>query len=96
MSRQNVTPEDVRRYVLQTYIIPSRRTGQCPVAVKVGNVQRGLGAEGSMALVATPLGTNKFYRANHLMLVRREGPMAGAETVFVLCWCGRHQRPPRG
>ena len=77
--------DQVRDYVLQTYILPARKRSPAPVAVTVvaGDVARALKMSNRMPLVCGALGTEKFQKENRIHLVKRTGPGQGPTATFV-------------
>jgi 5-methylcytosine-specific restriction protein B len=74
--------DQVRQYVLNAYIIPTRRRGESTVTVRAGDVHREVGFTDRMPLVASALGAKKFEEYADVRLVRREGPHQGANLLL--------------
>jgi len=76
-------PSDaVRSYVLDNYILPTRRRGQRTVQVRAGDVHKALKFSQRSALVFGALGSLKFQDECKVTLLTREGPGVGMSTTF--------------
>ena len=72
--------DQVRRYVLESIIQPSRAAGKQTVTVRAGDVQKGLGWWNLVPSVCSALDAREFLRMSQTRLLRRNGP-AQSTTV---------------
>jgi hypothetical protein len=76
--------DQIREYVLKTYIIPARQSGNSMATVHAKEIHAALGFGNRMPLVCGALDADKFLDYAQVTLVRRTGPKQGstAEWVF--------------
>ena len=68
------TAEDVRRYVLVTFIQPARRRGEKTVTFTSTDIHHGMGLKGRFPLVCSSIDADKLLDFASVILVRRDGP----------------------
>ncbi len=86
--------DDIRRFVLETYVDPVRRRGQQAVAVRAGDVHRDLGLTNAFAAVCSAIGSNKFKEMAGATLQSRTGPANGANVYFTFHLTGAPATTP--
>lgn len=76
-----MTAEEVRQYVLSTYIHPARAAGKLTITVRSGDVHRALSLAGRYPMVCDALRTQTFLTEN-LLSLSEAGPKHGANVYF--------------
>jgi 5-methylcytosine-specific restriction protein B len=74
--------DEIRHYVLRTYIEPARLRGDKVVKIRAGDVNDRMGLVSRQPAVAGALGADKFQDFARVRLISREGPHQGANLVF--------------
>lgn len=74
--------DQIRQFVLKTYIRPARLRGQRTVKIRAGDVNDAMGLRSRQPAVAGALGAIKFQEFAKVRLLTREGPHQGANLVF--------------
>jgi hypothetical protein len=85
-AQQGSRADQVRRFVLERLVEPSRAAGERTVTVRAGDVQRALGWWNRVPSVCSALDGQEFQRMSRTRLVERRGPAQSttAEWVFAL------------
>lgn len=74
--------DQIRKFVLQSYIEPARQKGETMVEVRVGDVNDAMGLKSRQPAIAGAIGAIKFLGFARVKLLKREGPHQGANLVF--------------
>jgi hypothetical protein len=82
MSQQ--TSDHIRRYAVENYVSPARKSGMQEFEIIVGEVHRGLRMQNRVPQVCAALRSNKFLTDNRLALVGESGPASGMSTTVRL------------
>ncbi len=77
------TADDVREYVLKTYIKPARQSRERTVSFTALDVHKGMGLQGRMPLVCAAIDANKFLDFASVVLTGREGPKQSSTVRWV-------------
>jgi 5-methylcytosine-specific restriction enzyme B len=70
--------DQIREYVIKTYIQLPRSQGQSSVRIRSGNIARELHLQNRMPNVCTSLGGDIFLAQARVTLISRSGPAQGA------------------
>jgi len=73
----------VRECVLQKYVQPARLKHEHVVAVRAGDVHAELNFVNRFPLVCAALGSDKLLELGNLRRLSIDGPLNGANTLFV-------------
>jgi 5-methylcytosine-specific restriction protein B len=78
--------DEIRKYVLDHFIISARQQKVITVRIRAGDVHKAMELANKMPLVCAAIDADKFLDYARLTLVRRSGPQQGAnaEWVFAL------------
>ena len=74
--------EQIRRYALDSYVRPARRTGERAVSIRAGEVHRDLGLTNRVPAVCGALGSAQFEGLAGVTLIERVGPAQSTTTQF--------------
>jgi 5-methylcytosine-specific restriction enzyme B len=74
--------DQIRRYVFETYVVPTRKQQSEKVTVRVGDVAKALHQKMRMPLVCDVIGGEKFQQQFGITLLERTGPKRGPNTCF--------------
>lgn len=74
----------IRMFVDVEYVQPARARGEKVIRVRAGDVHRAMGLQSRMPAVCGALGTGKFEREFNVKRLAHEGPLQGANSVFIL------------
>lgn len=80
----SVTADDIRAYVLETYIDPARRRGEATIRVRAGDVHRELDLRNRVPAVCAALDARKFERELAAKVVERDGPPQGTTATWLI------------
>lgn len=72
----------IRRYALDNYVKPWRESGGDVLAIRAGDVERGMGLRNATPNVCNALGGRKFLALANVTLVRRDGPQRSTTTTY--------------
>ena len=68
------TANEVREYVLATFIKPARQRGQRTVSFTSRDMHGGMGLKDRMPLVCSSIDADKFLDFASVILMKRDGP----------------------
>ena len=74
--------DEIRAYVLERYVRPWRGSDKKRLAIRAGDVVRGMGLHNATPNVCSSLASRKFQRDAGIVLVHREGPHQSTTTTF--------------
>ena len=74
--------DEVRAYALERYVRPWRGANERRLAIRAGDVVRGMGLHNATPNVCSALASRKFQHDAGLVLVSREGPYQSTTTTF--------------
>jgi hypothetical protein len=74
--------DDIRQFVISTYIEPARARGDQRVTVRAGDVHRDMNLDNALAAVCSAIGSTKFLTEANVRQVGRDGPAAGSAVLF--------------
>lgn len=78
-----VSAEDIRRYLIETYIEPARRAGRDRVGpLRAGDVHRELGLRRRLPLVCSVLDGRRLWDEARVELVSRTGPRQASDAGY--------------
>jgi hypothetical protein len=78
--------EAFQNHVRSTYILPALDRGDNTVRIKAGDVHRELHLVNRVPSVCNALASEKFQKANNLILVDKQGPPSGLSTTVVFTY----------
>lgn len=70
----------IRRYGVDSYVLPARRRGDRTFSINAGVVHKNLKLDNLVPSVCNALSSKKFLRENRLRLIARTGPPSGKST----------------
>ena len=74
--------DEIRAYALERYVRPWRDSDGTRLAIRAGDVVRGMGLHNATPNVCSSLAGRKFLEDAKIVLVRREGPLKSTTTTF--------------
>ena len=74
--------DEIRAYTLQHHVRPWRRSDERRLAIRVGDVVRGMRLRNATPSVCSALASRKFLHEAAIVLIRREGPSQSTTTTF--------------
>lgn len=74
--------DEIRAYALERYVRPWRDGGGTRLAIRAGDVVRGMGLHNATPNVCSSLEGRKFQQDAGIVLVSREGPLRSTTTTF--------------
>ena len=74
--------DEIRAYAIERYVRPWRGSSEKRLAIRAGDVVRGMGLHNATPNVCSSLASRKFQHDAGLVLVRREGPRQSTTTTF--------------
>lgn len=74
--------DEIRAYALERYVRPWRGSDEKRLAIRAGDVVRGMGLHNATPSVCSSLASRKFQRDAGVVLIRREGPHQSTTTTF--------------
>ena len=74
--------DEIRAYALERYVRPWRGSDEKYLAIRAGDVVRGMRLHNATPNVCSSLASRKFQRDAGIVLVRREGPHQSTTTTF--------------
>ena len=74
--------DEIRAYALERYVRPWQGSDENSLAIRAGDVVRGMGLHNATPSVCSSLASRKFQRDAGIVLVRREGPHQSTTTTF--------------
>lgn len=77
-----VTSDQIREFVNETYIRPARSAGQTTVTIRAGDVHSQMGLKERMPQVCGAIGADKFQTEYRVTLLSQDGPHNGANKRF--------------
>jgi len=78
-----ILADRIRKYVLDTRIMPARMRGDTTVRVAAGEIHAEMGLVNRMPAVCGALGADKFLDYADVLLTKRSGPKHGATAEWV-------------
>lgn len=75
--------ENVRRYILENYIIPARKKKERTITFSSAEIHDGMVFQNRYPLVCTAIDAQKFLEEYSVILVKREGPLQGRTVRWV-------------
>lgn len=76
--------DQIREYVIKTYITPARAKGQSSVRIRSGDIAKELNLQNRMPSVCNALDGDKFLAQARITRISRSGPAHGATVEWVL------------
>jgi hypothetical protein len=73
----------VRQYCAETYIEPARRKKEYEVSIRTGDVHTALKFTNRLLLICSAIGANIFETESRIKRIAVDGPLNGANTLFV-------------
>ena len=74
--------DEIRAYTLEHHVRPWRRSDEKRLAIRVGDVIRGMRLRNATPNVCSALASRKFLHEAAIVLVRRDGPPQSTTTTF--------------
>lgn len=74
--------DEIRAYALERYVRPWRDGDKTHLAIRAGDIVRGMGLHNATPNVCSALESRKFQKDAEIVLVRREGPQRSTSTTF--------------
>ena len=74
--------DKIRAYALEQHVQPWRQSGEKRLAIRAGDVVRGMRLHNSTPNVCSALASRKFQQEAAIVLVHREGPCQSTTTTF--------------
>jgi len=74
--------DDVRKYCIDRYIIPAKKSGETSISIRAGDVHKEMNYKDRIPLVCSSLGTKKFEEIAKIERVSIVGPVNGANTIY--------------
>lgn len=68
------TADEIRRFVVKTYIQPARSQSEKTVTFTANDIHEGMGLQSRFPLVCSSIDTDKFLEYARVTLVSRTGP----------------------
>ena len=75
--------DDIRAYALEQHVRPWRRSREKRLAIRAGDIVRGLRLRNATPNVCSALASRKFQHEAAIVLVHREGPRQSTTTTFL-------------
>ena len=85
-------PGEIRRFVLDHYVLPARERGQDTIILFAQTVLRAMGPEVTVEKICKALDTRLFLDQAIVTLIRRQGSPQAADAHWTLGVSMRHQR----
>lgn len=74
--------DHIREYVHRSFVEPARKQGKATITVRAGDVHQAMGLKNRMPAICSALQASKFEELAGVRLVKREGPLQGANARF--------------
>ena len=74
--------DEIRAYALHQHVRPWRRSDEKRLAIRAGDVVRGMRLRNATPNVCSALASRKFQHEAAIVLVSREGPRHSTTTTF--------------
>jgi len=75
--------DEIRKYCIENYVIPSRLRGDKGLFIPVAEVHKNMHLSNSFPAVSAALGADTFEEEANVRRIYVDGPLNGVSTVFV-------------
>jgi len=79
-----ILADQIRHFVLETYILPARERGQSTIHLVAGEIHAEMGLKDRMPAVCGALDAGKFADQCHIVVVSRQGPKYSNTAEWVV------------
>ena len=85
-------PDEIRKFVLDRYILPARERGEDTITLSAHAIQHAMGPGIAIEKICKALDTRLFFDLAIITLIRREGPPQASAAQWTFGVSMRHQR----